>query len=118
MTSSALAWGFPVKERGEAVGLEIPYQLMLKKSSVRNPTGYQDSIVIQQGHLTIYPTAKYDEGIQWRVVVGGVGSFLDIIKTVPVLSLGNDPGSFYRSKTHDSTKNLVPSLSQRRMFVG
>ena len=118
MTYSVLAWGFPIKERGKAVGLEIPYQLMLKEIVVRTPIEHHDSIIIRQGLLTIYPSAKYDEGIQWRVVVGGSDGFFDQIKTVPVLSLGNSPESFYRSKIFDPTENLVPSLPQMRNFVG
>lgn len=117
MKSSALAWGFPIKERENAVGLEIPYQLMLKEVFVRTPSEYDDSIIICQKPLTIYPTAKYDEGIQWRAVVGGMLGFFDEIKTVPLLSLGNDSESFYK-RTFIPTKNLVFSLSQLRNFVG
>ena len=118
MRSSILAWGFPIKERGNAVGLEIPYQLMLKNIVVRTPMEHEDSIIIRQGRLTIYPSAKYDEAIQWRVVVGGSGGFDDQIETDPVQSLGDSLESFYSSPFFDPTENLVPLLPQLRNFVG
>ena len=64
LTSSALAWGFPIKERGEAVGLEMPFQLMFKAYGVQYPIQFQDSIIIRQDPLTIYSIAKHDNGVQ------------------------------------------------------
>ncbi len=76
MTSSVLAWGFPIAERGEAVGLELPFQLMLKACGARFPVEFQDSIIIRQGPLTIFPIAKHDHSVQWHVVKGGLTSSL------------------------------------------
>ena len=105
--SSALAWGFPIKERGQAVGLEIPFQGILMACRVRFPAGFQDSIIIRQGHLTIYPIAKLHDGVQWHAVVGGRNGFFNELKTFPILSMGNNVGHFFPS-----------SFWQSRTFVG
>ena len=62
--SIALAWGFPIKERGQAVGLEIPVQGMLKACGASGPIQFQDSIIIRKAHFTVYPIARHEDGIQ------------------------------------------------------
>ncbi len=107
ITSSALAWGFPIKERGQAVGLEIPFQGILTACRVRYPVEFKDSIIIHQGHLIIYPIAKHHDGVQWRAVVGERDGFVDGLKTFPILSMGKDVDFFSPS-----------NFSQFRTFVG
>ena len=99
ITASALAWGFPIKERREqAVGLEMPFQLILKACGVRFAVQFQDSIIFRQGPLTTYPIAKHDDGVQWRVVVGGLDAFFDSLKAFPVLSMDNNIDKFSKSR--------------------
>ena len=106
ITASALAWGFPIKERGEAVGLEMPSQLMFGAYGVQYPIPFQDSVIIRQGPLTIYPVAKHHDGVQWHVVDGGkdggLDAFFESLKDFPILSLEGD----------------VHLFSKRRTFVG
>ena len=102
--SSALAWGFPIKERGQAVGLEIPFHLMLKACQVWIPLEWQDSIVIHRNNLKIYPIAKHHDGVQWHAVVGGLQDFYDELKEFPMLPMGRkvnlfSPSSFCQSRT-------------------
>ena len=97
ITSSALAWGFPIKERVQAVGLEIPFRLMLKTCLVRYPPEWQDNMVIRQGHLAIYPIAKHQDGVQWHAVVGGLSGFFRELETFPILSMGKVVDFFSRS---------------------
>ena len=99
ISASALAWGFPIKDRGEAVGLEMPFQLMFKACGVRYPIEFQDSIIIRQGPLTIYPVAKHHDGVQGHVVDGGLDAFFEILKVVPILSPEGDVHLFSKTRT-------------------
>ena len=115
MKSSALAWGFPIKERGSAVGLEIPFQALLKACQVPAPVEYKDSILIWQCPLKIYPTAQHRDGVQWYVVADK--DFSEKLKTFPLLSLKKDRimFCFYKSIPIVDTGNDGESI---RTFVG
>ena len=102
MTSSVLAWGFRVAERGRAVGLEIPFKLMLKACGARFPVEFQNSILIRQGPLTIFPITKHHQGIQWHAVVGKLDVLFDKIKTFPILPV----------------EKSIDSIIEARSFVG
>ena len=66
---SVLASGFPIKEREQAVGLEIPYPLFLNACRVQSPVEFWDSIRIRRDSLTVYPIAKHHDWFQWHAVV-------------------------------------------------
>ena len=95
---SALAWGFPIKKREQAIGLEISFQHMLKACRVLSPVGFLDSVVIRQGPLTIYPIAKHRDGIQWHAVLGDNRGFSNELKIFSILPLEEDTRSFYLSR--------------------
>ena len=85
---SVLAWGFPIAERGEEYGLELPFELMLRMSGARFPTEFQDTIIIRQGPITIFPIERHSTGIQWHVVIGDNNEFFKELQT-----FGNLPDS-------------------------
>ena len=115
MASLALASGFPIKERGQAVGLEVPCTALLKTPGERKPVEFKDSMIIRHGPLNIYPIAKHRNGVQWHAVVDGFDAFVGKLKTLPILSLEKDIRSFYHSRAFILTGNNVDSI---RTFVG
>ena len=127
MKSSALAWGFPIQERGQILGLEIPFEQIFKSFPNRIPSQHRDSIIILAGNLVIYPMAKHHDSIQWHVfhAPGGLDFFDEEIrlreeeKTVPeVLPMGYNAESFSRSKTWDAMLNNGDPIWQSRTFFG
>ena len=54
ITSSALAWGFRIKERGQSVGLEIPFRLMYKTLIIGYPIEWQHSMVAKAKVVSPY----------------------------------------------------------------
>ena len=55
-------------------------------------------MIVRLGPLTIYPTAKHDDGVQWLVVVGGLDAFFERLKTNPILSMENNIDNFSKSR--------------------
>ena len=110
----ALAWGFPIKERGQAFGLEIPVQGMLKACGTLAPSVFLDSRIIRRDPFTIYPIARHDDGVQWHVVIGELEAFSEKSKAFPILPLDKDLRSFY-SGGYISAENNDNSI---RSFIG
>ena len=81
--SAVVAWGFPIAPRVEAVGLEIPWHLML-------PIEFQDSMIIRQDPMVIFPVEKTRSGTQWHAVSGGLSTFFEEIKLSPLLPIQDD----------------------------
>ena len=107
----ALAWGFPIKERGQAVGLEIPVQGMLKACGTLAPTGFKDNIIIRRDPFTKYPIASHHDGVQWHVVIGTLEALFEKSKAFLILPLEDDIFLFY-SRGYIMTGNNVNSIKK------
>ncbi|KAH7380806.1 hypothetical protein BKA64DRAFT_221062 [Cadophora sp. MPI-SDFR-AT-0126] len=95
---SVLAWGFPVAERGDLHGLELSFELLLKASGARFPVEFQESIIIRQGPLTVFPVARGSVGTQWHVTLGGLDEFFDKINSFPLLPVQDDINTFLHGR--------------------
>ena len=94
---SVLAWGFPVQERPEFLGLEISYQVMLQVSGAKFPVEFQDSIVIRQGATTIFPVAAGSGGVQWHLISGDMNDFFEESRKYPLPPF--DAETFLKGRT-------------------
>lgn len=88
--SAVVAWGFPIAPRDEPAGLEIPWHLMLSFSGAKFPIEFQDSMIIRQDPMVIFPVAKNCSGTQWHAVSGGLSAFFEEIKLSPLLPIQDD----------------------------
>lgn len=100
--SAVVAWGFPIAPRDEPAGLEIPWNLMLSFSGAKFPIEFQDSIIIRQDPMVIFPVAKTRSGTQWHAVSGGLSAFSEEIKLSPLLPI----------------QDVMQSILHGRQFVG
>lgn len=82
---SVLAWGFPIAERGNLYGLELPFELLLAAFRARFPVEFQNSIIIRRGSLTAFPVASHPVGTQWHATDGGLDEFFEKINSIPLL---------------------------------
>ena len=96
--STVIACGFPVAHRSEAIGLEIPWDLMLSFSGAKYPIEFQDSMIIRQDPLIIYPVATSESGTQWHAVEGGLDAFFKEIILSPLLLIPDDIQTFIRGR--------------------
>ena len=88
--SSVVACGFPIAHRNATIGLEIPWDLMLSFSGAKYPIEFQNSMIIRQDPLIIYPVAKNESGTQWHAVEGGLDSFFKEIMLSRLLPIRDD----------------------------
>jgi hypothetical protein len=95
---SVLAWGFPIAERGDLYGLELPFELLLKASRARFPVEFQNSVIIRQGPLTAFPVASHSVGTQWHATLGGLDEFFDKINSIPLLPVQDDIKAFLNGR--------------------
>ena len=100
--SAVVAWGFPIAPRDEPAGLEIPWHLMLSFSGAKFPIEFQNSMIIRQDPMVIFPVAKTRSGTQWHAVYGGLSAFFEQIKLSPLLPIQDD----------------IQSVLQGRHFLG
>ena len=64
-----LAYGFPTSGRKDGVGIEIPFELMVNLASITTVVPRQTGSFLLIGHsVTLFPTAKTRDGIQWHAV--------------------------------------------------
>lgn len=91
---SVLAWGFPVSERGDFYGLELSFELLLKASGTYLPVEFQNSFILRQGVLTVFPTASQDKAIQWHAMLGGLEEFFDKIDSTTLFPVQDDIKNF------------------------
>ncbi|KAL1604887.1 hypothetical protein SLS60_004427 [Paraconiothyrium brasiliense] len=105
---SVLAWGFPIAERGDAFGLELTFDLMLRACGTKYPTEYKDALIISRDWITIYPCRAIediDNGFEWHAVSGTPDDFFRETTIAPVYPLLNQV-------------NPVSKALEGRMFVG
>lgn len=87
---SVLAWGFPIAQRGDALGLELSLDLMLRASGTRYLTDYEDAMIVSRDWITIYPYQAVEDvenAFQWHAVNGPPEEFFNETKIAPVLPL-------------------------------
>ena len=100
---SVLAWGFPVMDRAEGFGIELPFHLMATMVGVRRPVEFEGGIVLRSNSETIFPIAKLSSGIQWHRVEGAEPTlFLMTIKSYP---------QWFQTKS-------LADLTEARTFLG
>lgn len=95
---SVLAWGFPVEERGEFYGLDLPFEVLLKASGARFPVEFQNSVIIRQGPLTAFPVLSNSLGTQWHAVLGGLDEFFNQINSFPLSPAQDDITAFMNGR--------------------
>jgi hypothetical protein len=67
-TSSVIAKGFPIAERGQEVGLEIPLEMMAALTGVRHAVEYQGGILLKGHSSAFLPVKRYKDSIQWHYI--------------------------------------------------
>ena len=82
-----VACGFPIASRAEHVGLEIPWDLMFSFSGAKIPIEFQDSMIIRQDPMIIYPVGNTHFGTQWHAVSEGLHAFFEDIKLIPLFPI-------------------------------
>jgi hypothetical protein len=105
---SVLAWGFEVAERGDALGLEMTFALMLAACGTAYPTEYNGAQIISRDWITIYPCRAVqgvDNGFEWHAVNGTFDEFFLKTTFMPVYPL------------IEKVDSVAKALSGR-MFVG
>jgi hypothetical protein len=105
---SVLAWGFEVAERGNALGLEMSFVLMLQACGTAYPIEFKDAAIISRDWITIYPCGEVQgikNGLEWHAVSGNLENFFMETRTLPVYPLAK------------KVTSVAETLSGR-MFVG
>jgi hypothetical protein len=98
-----LAFGFPISERDEGVGVQIPFELMTSLANITTAIYQEGGEAILIGHsVALFPSEELRDGIQWHCLGAGDNE--------PISSL---------AETFISLKNAdFDELSSRRTFLG
>ena len=67
-TSSVIANGFPIAERGQTVGLEIALEMMAALTGVRRAVEYEGGILLKGYSSAFLPLKRYGDSIQWHYI--------------------------------------------------
>ncbi|OAQ58110.2 hypothetical protein VFPPC_11318 [Pochonia chlamydosporia 170] len=67
LRGAVLAYGFPISNRHEGLGLEIPFDLMLGLADIRTQINAGDKTILLGGSgIILYPTKRLSGGMQWH----------------------------------------------------
>jgi hypothetical protein len=67
-TGSVIAKGFPIAERGQEIGLEIPLKMMAALTGVRHAVEYEGGILLKGYSSAFLPVKRYKDSIQWHYI--------------------------------------------------
>jgi hypothetical protein len=69
--NGVIAKFFPVPERNDEVGLEIPFKLMVILGRIWYPMEYLDGFVLKGYSTILIPTLKTQHSVQWHFINSG-----------------------------------------------
>ncbi|RAO70059.1 uncharacterized protein BHQ10_006071 [Talaromyces amestolkiae] len=67
LRSAILAVGYPVRERREGFGLEIPFPLLLRFADISVCMEYGGGTLLVGPSNILFPSRKLEDGIQWHI---------------------------------------------------
>jgi len=67
-SGASIAYGFPVPERQDEIGLEAPTQLMAALAGVRHAFEFEGGVVMKGFSTMFVPVKKNQDRIQWHLV--------------------------------------------------
>lgn len=67
-TGVVLVPGFPISDRGDEMGLEIPLDLLADIGGVRHAVVYEGGVVLKGFSHMFVPVQKVDDRIQWHAI--------------------------------------------------
>lgn len=86
-SNSVIARGFPTPDRGEEIGIEVPFQVMIALACVLYPMEYHGGTILRGIKLTLVPTAHCSGSVQWHCVSSEQDSYLpqadEVMKQIP-----------------------------------
>ncbi|KAJ6445358.1 RSC complex subunit Rsc7 [Purpureocillium lavendulum] len=65
---AAIAYGFPIPERGLEMGIEMSVDLMAALAGVRHAVEYQGSVVLKGFSTILLPVKKNANTVQWHLI--------------------------------------------------
>ena len=72
--NGVIAHGFPIPERQEEVGIELPFEVMTALSRVLYPIEYYDGIILKGPFTALVPIAHYSDSVQWHFIGTNTGN--------------------------------------------
>ena len=118
LRESVLSCGFPIAQRDEGLGLEIPFNLMMYLSGVHYPVEYGQGIVfrshVREGsgdYSMLVPTRKLETSVQWHFFEGATGASANDAERTKFLEDMANPNFWYQTKD-------IESLVECRAFLG
>ncbi|KAF2878055.1 hypothetical protein BDV95DRAFT_663285 [Massariosphaeria phaeospora] len=68
---ASIAQGFPIPERGDETGLEVPLDLMSGIVGAQHAVEYDGGIVMKGFSTILVPTKRADDRVQWHLISSG-----------------------------------------------
>ncbi|KAK3358598.1 hypothetical protein B0T24DRAFT_126510 [Lasiosphaeria ovina] len=103
LPGAVLAYGFPISERKEGIGLEIPFDFMVSLADIRTKIDVAEGVTLLGGpEILLYPTQILECGVQWHCTE------ID----------GNRSGEHGQVPTGALPNQSLQDLSNRRAFLG
>lgn len=104
LRGAVLAYGFPIRNRHEGLGLEIPFDLMLGLADIRTQINVGDkTMLLGRKGIMLYPTERLSAGMQWHCAM-------------------IDDENDHTTQSYDSlvaiTKLDMENFPSQRMFLG
>ena len=114
--NSIIALGFPVPDRAEEKGIELPFSLMTDQAGILYSTTHNEGLYLKGFSTLIYPSAASEnlESVQWHVISSGDSRERVAPGTVPLASTINAENGEGWVRSTDFTK----LASARRTFLG
>lgn len=67
-SGSVIAEGFPIEERGNELGLEMPLNMMAALTGVRHAVEYEGGVLLKGNSSAFVPVKRYSKSIQWHYI--------------------------------------------------
>uniref|UniRef100_A0A093UL03 Ankyrin-3 n=1 Tax=Talaromyces marneffei PM1 TaxID=1077442 RepID=A0A093UL03_TALMA len=67
LQKATLAVGFPVRDRPDGIGLEIPFPLLLRFADISVSMEYDNGTILVGESAILFPSRKLSDGIQWHI---------------------------------------------------
>jgi hypothetical protein len=68
---AVIAKGFPIPERGDEVGLEVPLQILAELAGVRHAVEHENGIVMKGFAHMFVPVRRDGDRVQWHAIFSG-----------------------------------------------